>query len=111
MPFVTEDQVFSCRLHLSTASVQPNFTLSTELICLFGNSLDDITFFVQTPQVPCSLQGNMQGHPIILEILQHVFHLHKAGKYVRICWVPGHTSLPGNEAAEAATKEAILLRN
>jgi hypothetical protein len=53
----------------------------------------------------------MPGHPVILEILQHVFHLHKAGKHVGFCWVPGPTSPPGNEAAEAVTKEASVLRN
>jgi hypothetical protein len=49
VPFVTEDQVSSPHLHLSTASVQPNFMPSTEILCSFGNSLGENTSFAQTP--------------------------------------------------------------
>jgi hypothetical protein len=35
-------------------------------------------------------------------------HLHRTGKSVVFCWVPGHTNLPGNEDADAATKVVAL---
>jgi hypothetical protein len=40
-------------------------------------------------------------HPIVLECLQQVFHLHKAGKSL---YYVSHTGLTGNEATSAATK-------
>jgi ribonuclease HI len=40
-----------------------------------------------------------------------MFHFHEAHGTVVFWWVPGHTSLPGNEVTDVATKEAAVLRN
>jgi hypothetical protein len=42
------------------------------------------------------------------QILIQLSHLQKAGKSVTFCWVPCHTGLPGNEAADAADNVAVL---
>jgi hypothetical protein len=56
-------------------------------------------------------QGHMPNHVVVLEIVQQVFSLERAGKSVVFCWVLGCTCLPGNEAASVATKEATVLWN
>jgi ribonuclease HI len=38
-----------------------------------------------------------------------MFHLQKTGKCVLFCWIPGHTFLPGNRAADSAANAADLL--
>lgn len=38
------------------------------------------------------------------EILIQASHIQSARKSVMFCWVPGHTGLPGNEAAEDVAK-------
>jgi hypothetical protein len=40
-----------------------------------------------------------------VEILRQISDISKVGKCVVFCWVPGHTGLPGNEAADTAAKE------
>jgi hypothetical protein len=50
-------------------------------------------------------------HLDLLEVLQEVWYLPVAGNSVLFCWIPGHTSLPGNKATSAAAKEASLLWN
>jgi hypothetical protein len=56
------------------------------------------------------LSGYSPDHPIVVEILIQVSHLHKSGRSVVFYCVPGHTGLPGNEAADVAAKVAALHR-
>jgi hypothetical protein len=55
-----------------------------------------------------SLCGYSPDHPIVIELLIQLFHRLRAGKSVVFCWIPGHSGLPGNEAADAAAKSAAL---
>jgi hypothetical protein len=57
-----------------------------------------------------SLNGSSPDHPIIIEILIQVFHLHKLEKSVVLFWVSGHAGLSGNEADDAAAKVVALHR-
>jgi hypothetical protein len=53
---------------------------STELICSFGRSLGDVTSFAGFSSALLNLQRHTPHHPVVLEVLQHVFHLHRAAK-------------------------------
>jgi hypothetical protein len=65
-------------------------------------------------QTPLSALQNLYpytaGH-LVIELLYQVSHLHKAGKYVAFCCVPGHMGQPTNMATDASAKEAALLGN
>jgi hypothetical protein len=52
-----------------------------------------------------SLHWHTWSHPVVNKIFHRVSRLHKAGKSVDFCWVPGPVSLLGNETANAWTKE------
>jgi hypothetical protein len=55
-----------------------------------------------------SLSGYSPDHPIVIELLFQLSHLHRAGKSAVFCWIPGHSGLPGNEAATPAALHGPL---
>jgi hypothetical protein len=55
-----------------------------------------------------SLSGYAPDHLIVFEILSQVSHLHKAGKFVVLCWIPSHSSVLGSDAANASDKSSAL---
>jgi ribonuclease HI len=75
----------------------------------FSKSLSDVTSFAQTSRCLAGSPRAHAYHLVILEILQQVFHCLKAGNFVAFCWLPGHTGFSGNEATDAAAKEAAVL--
>jgi hypothetical protein len=91
-----------------TAFSLPNSMLCTELFCSSVVNLDNI--ISSAPDSLSGLQslcGYSPDHPIVIELLIQ-FHLRMAGKSVAFCWIPGHSGLPGNEAADATAKSAAF---
>jgi hypothetical protein len=58
-----------------------------------------------------SLQGHTPSYPVVSEILQEVFHRHKAEESATFCWTPGHIIQLWNGTALATAKELALLGN
>ncbi|KAG0710270.1 Gag-Pol polyprotein [Chionoecetes opilio] len=46
---------------------------------------------------------------LITSVLATTKNIHGNGRYVHLNWVPSHTGIPGNEAADLAAKEALSL--
>jgi hypothetical protein len=44
----------------------------------------------------------------MIGIVCQVSHLHKGGKFIVSCWIPGDMGLPINETASAATKKVSV---
>ena len=47
-------------------------------------------------------------NPLLQEILLRITTLHQAGKTVKLCWIPSHVGIIGNEKADAAAKRSAL---
>ncbi|OQE10083.1 hypothetical protein PENFLA_c095G04406 [Penicillium flavigenum] len=52
--------------------------------------------------------GNKSGQQIIHAILQAVRNTETHGISIRLQWIPGHCSIPGNETADLLAKEAAI---
>jgi ribonuclease HI len=110
--FIHDDLVFSYHLYsfnnIFTAELYAMYQ-----ILLFAQNQSQQCNFVCMDSLSAlqSLNGYAPDNPIIIEILIQVCHLHKSGKSVVFCWVPGHTGLPGNETASMAFKAATLDRS
>lgn len=59
-----------------------------------------------------ALQAFQQrGHTyirLVTHTLLQLSHLTKKGNSITFAWIPSHVGLPGNEAAEAAAKDALM---
>jgi ribonuclease HI len=107
--FIHDDQVFSYRLH----SFNSVFTAE---LCAMYRALLFIRCQPRQYHLVCtdslsglqSLCGCSPDNPIVIELLFQLFHIHRAGKSVVFCRIPGQSGLPGNEAADAAAKAAAF---
>ena len=53
-------------------------------------------------------EGKSKSRPdLIVEILQSVFRIYKAGREVGFLWVPAHVGVKGNEEADEEAKKAV----
>jgi hypothetical protein len=107
--FEYDDQVFSYRLYsFNSVFIAKLYDMyqPLPLICYHSQQYYLVcTDSLGTFQSP---SGYSPDHLIFIENLIEVAHLHKSGKSVVFWWVPGHTGLLGNEAANAAAKVATL---
>jgi hypothetical protein len=103
--FIHDNHVFSYRLSscYSIFTAKPYVLYQALLFtwCKWQKSHLLCTDFLSALQ---SLNGYGYNHPVVIEVLYQVSHFHKAWKSVVFCWVPDHTGLPSNEAADVAAK-------
>jgi hypothetical protein len=52
------------------------------------------------------LQSPSLTHPLILELCMSCHSLFKRGFDIAVSWIPGHVGISGNEAADAAARDA-----
>lgn len=81
--------------------------------------LSALTVFSSLPQQYCTIFSDSQSalyamrnyhslHPILLQIHSWLIKMSSRHKRVDFCWVPSHTNIRGNEAADAAARAAAI---
>ena len=58
-----------------------------------------------------AIENNRENHPILNQIYDILTELHNLGKQLRLCKVPAHIGIKGNEVADKVAKHAIDVRN
>ncbi|KAL6418068.1 hypothetical protein ACFW04_012364 [Cataglyphis niger] len=92
--FNAELLALECALHqISTLNFPKAIIFSDSLSVL--NSLSSLYY-----------RGN--SHPAVYKIKYVLHSFNKSGRRVGFCWIPAHRGIPGNERADAATKESLL---
>jgi ribonuclease HI len=107
------------------ATVMPAGTLSSRLpdeasiftaeTTAIGKALDFIKCSFNSKFIICSdslsvLQAVKEQNiknPLIAELLEHLHLLHEKGKSVKLCWIPSHCGITGNEKADKKAKESL----
>jgi len=56
-----------------------------------------------------ALSGPRIELDLVLEIIKDYTGIIKAGKVIKLCWIPSHVNIPGNERADTAAKAALCL--
>ena len=54
-----------------------------------------------------AIEHRNSTHPIVSQIQSHIIQLRTRQKQFKLCWVPRHVGLSGNEQDDSATKEII----
>ena len=68
---------------------------------------DHFIIFSDSLSVLLSLHNRKMDNPLILQLLQKLFHLSCVNKTIHLCWIPSHIGIRGNEAADMAAKESL----
>ncbi|HIP25812.1 MAG TPA: hypothetical protein EYG81_05080, partial [Archaeoglobus profundus] len=95
----TEASVFTAELYAILAAVKE---------IEFDNNLRTIIYSDSRSAIEAIREYNPK-HPIVTQIK---FELHKKkleGKITRVCWIPAHVGIKGNEEADKTAKEASTL--
>jgi ribonuclease HI len=91
--------IFTAELHALEMAFQIARNLNEELFVIFSDSLSALI----------TLQNKRTPHPLA-RILQHqIDNLNQEGKTVKLCWIPSHVGIDGNESADKLAKAAALL--
>jgi kelch-like protein 2/3 len=69
------------------------------------------TIFSDSQSAIQAIQLYNNNHPIVMEINTWLIRLSSRHKIIRLCWVPSHIGIPGNEAADTAAKAASTSDN
>ena len=56
-----------------------------------------------------AIENNREYHPILNQIYDILAKLHKQGKQIILCKIPGLTEIKGNEEADKATKQVTVM--
>jgi ribonuclease HI len=105
--FVHDGAAFSYRLrNCNSVFTADLYALYRALLFLRQQHLQCHLICTDSLSALQSLSSYSRDHPIVNEIMYQPSHLQKAGKFVEMCCVPGHTGLAGNEAADATAKAA-----
>ena len=72
----------------------------TTLHVIFSDSLSSLV----------ALNNIFSQHPIVQDILKRLDSLYNDGKIVRLCWIPSHVGIIGNERADKAARRATEAR-
>jgi len=73
-----------------------------------GRSVKTLTIFVDNQAAIQSTErpAGQSGQYILRRIVNAINLLHKRGVYIELRWIPAHTGVPGNKAADILAKEA-----
>jgi ribonuclease HI len=84
--------------------------LLTALQYVNDSPLESFVIFVDSRSVLLATHHYDSTHPIVSKIVRWLIRLTlQQQKDVRLCWVPSHVGIDGNEAADEAARDAALM--
>ena len=94
-----EASIFTAELQAICRALTIIGTLDSRRWTIFSDSQSSLQAIVQT----------YPSHPLVQSIQSSLITLEMEGKEISFCKVPSHVGVPGNEAADRAANEALLL--
>ena len=97
--------------HASSYSAELYAILAAVEIIHRDNEEHNFVIYTDSKSVLMSLSTTNASHPIICRILHIILKIHDQNKRIKICWVPAHIGIVGNERADRAANRATNNRN
>jgi ribonuclease HI len=91
-----EASIFSAELYAITLAITIISDNPTKNFVIFSDSYSALQKF----------PFNEYHNPFIRKMQHDIDSLRERGQSVKLCWIPGHAGIPGNETADSAAKRA-----
>jgi ribonuclease HI len=105
------DHTIKCKLSSQSSIFTAELiALLTALQFVSDSPLASFVIFVDSRSVLQAVRRYDSTHPVVSKIVRWLIRLTlQQQKVVKLCWVPSHVGIDGNEAADEAAAEAALL--
>ena len=90
---------------VASVSVTELYAIFLSLTMIMTNSRQNSLILSDSKSSLQSIKDIYSKHPIVKQIQTLLNRIINNNRQVRLCWVPAHVSIPGNEAADKLAKE------
>ena len=90
---------------ISSVFVAELYAIFLSLTMIITNPRQDSLILSDSKSSLQSIKNIYSKHPIVKQIQTLLSRTNNINRQVRLCWVPAHVSIPGNEAADKLAKE------
>jgi len=93
--------------HVSSIFTAELMAILVALYNIAGYNNNSFSIFTDSQSAISAIEKIKQQHPIVTEVQQWIIRLHTIHKTVKICWVPSHVEVAGNERADREARNAV----
>ena len=92
--------------HCASIFTAESYAISVAIEKITNANIEDSIIYTDSLSVLTALQPRNASVPIIGEILHNIIRVIRQGRNLKLCWVPSHVGICGNEQADECAAKA-----